>query len=166
MTMPTPPKAAAVTHALRRGRFTDSLLLQLRDKMPDPVLVGDGEAPEGAGWTGQQPGQGTYVPWVSLHTGPGAPNLQEPLGRRLASSWRLTYFVKASGGNRSQCDFAQDAARQILSALHGLTVSDGTAGWKVQKSNYVTLGPIDRNDATDPPTFESTDTMEIWLEHT
>lgn len=162
----TTPLAPVVSHILRRGKFTDVLLDYVRMHLASPVQLGDNEQPSAGGWTGEQPGTGQYTPWVSITTGPSTPNLTETLARRTGSSWRLVYFVRAAGGNRPQADYAADQARALLSALHHMVINDGHQNWKVQKTAYVTLGAIERNDATDPPTFELADTLEVWVEPT
>lgn len=153
-------------HILRRGKFTDLLLAGVASKFAaTPVLLGDGEAPQGGGWSGQQAGSGNFVPYAILQTGTAVKNLQEPLRGR-DTSWRLGYRVKAAGANRQQADFALDTARLIFSDLaHGVYACGvGAEVWKVLKSEYTQLGEVNPNNATDPATWEATDSLEIWLD--
>ena len=154
-----------INRILQRGLFTDQLLAYVTPKMPSTVLLGDSEAPTAGGWSGDQAGSGTFKPYVSLHTGPATKNLQEPI-RGKDGSWRLSYSIKGAGANRQQADFALDNARAVFSVLATQTFACGVGGavWKVLKSDYVRLGEITLNNATDPPTYEGTDELEIWLD--
>jgi hypothetical protein len=154
-----------VKNILRRGLFTDLLIDHVTPLMPATVLLGDGLAPEAGGWTGQEAGSGAFKPYVVLTTGAGRKNLTEPL-RGQDTSWRLSYTVRGVGANRQQADFACDAARPIFSGLQHFSalVGVGNAPWHVLKSEYVALGDVRRNDATDPPLFECVDSLEIWLD--
>lgn len=158
--------AAAISHILQRGKFTDALFAYLVGKTPGPTIWGDGEAPVGGGWSSSQAGAGTFTPYVVLLTGPGQPNLPETLARRIGASWRLVYSIHGVGGDRHQAEYALDTVRPILSALHSQTynVGVGNEPWFVQKSAYLQLGSVLRNDTVDPPYYEGTDTLEIWLE--
>lgn len=159
---------------LRRGLFTDKLIDLLTDDndyllagaTATNVLLGDGSPPEAGGWTGDQAGKGQFKPYVVLSTGPGRHNLPEPLSRGKDSSWALTYQLRGVGANRQQADYACDVARPIFSNLakQAFLVGVGNAPWHILKSEYTALGPVTRNDATDPPLWECVDSLEIWLD--
>ena len=151
----------------KRGLFTDLLLARVATAFGTAsVLVGDGEAPGGGGWSGQQAGSGTFVPYVALISGTATKNLTDPLGRRKDSSWSLNYSVRGAGGNRQQADFACDAASKIFSDLAKQQFACGVGNvlWHVLKAEYTSLGGITPNNATDPPLWERVDGLEIWLD--
>ena len=151
---------------LRRGLFTDNLLAYVATNFAaTPILLGDGEAPGTAGWVGQQPGVGAFLPYVILSTGPANHNFTESL-RGKDTSWRLTYGLRGVGANRQQADYACDVARPIMSNLQHFTTPVGVANrvYKVTKSEYSSLGSLNRNDNTDPPLWDCVDSLEIWLD--
>lgn len=155
-----------ISHIVRRGKFTDLLLADIIANTPSPTIWGDGEAPESGGWTGQQPGKGTFTPYQFLETMAAVPNMAETLARRHEASWRLMYAVTGVGATRNQCEAALDVTRAYLSALHGKVYAAGQDSevFKVQQSSYMQLGAVSRDDGTDPATWECRDTLEIWID--
>lgn len=153
------------THIFRRGRLTDLLLTYVTPLLPAPVLIGDNIAPREGGWTGDQAGKGSFTPYVVLSSMATNINFADPL-RGQDTSWRLTYQVRGVGGDRQQADYACDVIAPLLSELNGQTYAVGidNALFKILKSKYTTLGEVRRNDATEPPTWERTDALEIMLD--
>jgi hypothetical protein len=160
----TPPAARTQVTLLDRGVFTEQLHTYLVQHTPVPVLWGLGEAPVAGGWTGDEPGKGSFVPYCVLRIGPGVPNMVDALARRSGQSWRLTYLIATAGADMMQAEYSAQKGRMILAGLHQFVVNDGTHDWKILKSEYAQLGAVVRNDATDPPTYEGVDTLEIWVE--
>ena len=170
MTTPavTPPPARARDYTIHRGKFTDNLITYLSLTLGEgdtPVLVGDSEAPEAGGWTGQQATKGVFVPYVTVKTGQAGPNpLGQSIGGRLGAGWRLSYPISWTGANRSQAEYAADQLRGLVGSLHGFVVNDGVRDWKINKSEVVQMGEARRNDRLDPPGYEGTDLVEIWVD--
>ena len=150
-----------------RGLLTDWLLDHLEDVLTassTALLLGDGIAPEDGGWTGGQPGQGVFRPYVVVTPGTAGRNQQDPAGDS-DSSWRVNYTMRAVGGSRQQVEWSGDKARAALSVLTKVQL-DLDGAWTVQQARYETLGAPARNDSTDPPYWEAADGVALWLERT
>lgn len=148
---------------LARGSLTDDMLLYLTTQLADKdILVGDGHAPADGGWTGGQPGEGSFQPYVVLATGPAQKQSRDPLATD-DTSWLATYTVKSVGALRSQTDWTADQARKVLADFRFKHINlDGD--WAIRQTTFPRLGGVDRNDATDPPTWEQVDQVSVWLE--
>lgn len=148
-----------------RGVLTDDLLDYLEQTFAAAeftLLVGDHLAPEEGGWSGGQPGTGEFVPYLVLTTGPATRNAKDPIGRD-NSSWSAAYTLRAVGATRTQADWAADMARSAVVG-YAKRKPEGLGGWKVQLTLYSVLGDIQRNNSVDPPYYELTDTVALWLE--
>lgn len=147
-----------------RGALTDWLIGQLTDGLADKgILVGDAVAPKAGGWTGSQPGQGNFVSYVVLSTGAAQPASRMPLAEPDADDWAASYTLRAVGAMRQQCDWTADQARLIWGQLPVLVLPLGPSSWKVYQGQVTAMGEVRRNDATDPPYWEVSDTLGVNL---
>lgn len=145
-----------------RGVLTDYLLDRLDTNLDPRIEVGDGIAPEAGGWTGGQPGEGDFKPYVVLSTGPATKKVQETLGLQ-STSWAATYSLRHVGALRQQADWCADMVRRELNDLKVKAIDLG-GPWRILRTEYMSLGPITRNDSTDPAYWELTDSVSLWLE--
>lgn len=147
-----------------RGPLTDAILDHLEAALDTAlgILVGDGIAPVGGGWSGGQPGEGDFVPYVVLSTMPASKGFTDPVPGG-DTSWRAGYSLRCVGALRSQCDWVADKSRQAMVLYKPKTI-DLDGDWRVLKTSYDTLGAVTRNDSTDPPYWELLDTATLWLE--
>lgn len=95
--------------------ITDALLVELRQA---PVLVGDGETPDGAGWPASG---GPFVPHANLHPIPGG--VTSGTVERPDDDAEMIYQVTAVGSTREQCEWVADECRDVL--LHSAPSIDG-----------------------------------------
>lgn len=154
-----------MTQIFARGLLTDWLLDYTEAGLANAgvnLLIGDAIAPLDGGWSGGQPGEGVFRPYVVVSTMATVANQNDPLGSD-NTSWRANYSVRAVGGSRQQVEWAGDRSRLILSDIRRVTL-DLEGAWQVQRSRYDTLGAVQRNDSTDPPYWEATDTLALWME--
>lgn len=146
-----------------RGFLTDNLLdhleAQLRLK-PYQLLVGDGIAPKEGGWSEGQPGEGKFVPYTVVSTGPASANQRSPLGVD-NDSWRADYSFRAVGGSRQQADWVADRIREVA---HDFPKDYGDPQWRVIRVQFTSLGAVSRNDQVDPPYWELSDSVSLWVE--
>lgn len=153
-----------MTTIFSRGVLTDFLLDKLATELTAPgILVGDGIAPEAGGWTGGQPGEGNFAPYVVLNTGPASKQgTRETLGNE-STSWAATYTTRHVGALRQQADWAADKVRRVLNDFR-LKAIDLDGDWRIMRTEYQQLGAVIRNDSTDPAYWEITDSLTLWLE--
>lgn len=147
-----------------RGRVTDWLLDQYRTLLDPGVLLGDGEAPEEGGWPGNEPGQGNFVPYLTVATLPGAPTFAQALGDANAGDWTLRYQIRYFGGLRAQADWAADKGRAVWTALlpNRLDVGDLTQ-WRAYKFSVTSMGAVTRDDTVTPPYWYCVDEVALNL---
>lgn len=147
-----------------RGVLTDALLDVLEVALQPDILVGDGIAPEPAGWTGGQPGEGDFISYVTLNTGPARKNIasRQTLGRD-NTAWVAGYTLTNVGALRQQCDWTADRTRSALTegTLEALEFSPG---WRILLVEFTGLGGLTRNSSVNPPYWELTDNVDLWLE--
>lgn len=154
-----------------RGPLTDGLLEYLAGGLGSTAIVlGDGAAPQDAGWTGGQAGVGQYRAYAVFNAGTATPNLNATVQGR-TTSWKQPYTVDCYGGSRQQVDWVSDMLKPLIdvyalaSPPPGHRVLDLDAPWKVVLSNYTSLGGPSRNDQVDPPIWRASDAFVLWLEH-
>lgn len=90
---------------------TDAVVAVLDANLPANILVGDGEAPIGAGWQGT-PGQSSFHGYVVVYpifTSPGEGSMLYP-----ESDTDAEYQVSTVGATRQQCEFVADLSRIII----------------------------------------------------
>lgn len=147
-----------------RGRVTDWLLGQYRADLDPGVLLGDGEAPEEGGWPSNEPGQGEFVPYLTIATLPGTPAFAQAVGDADAGDWTLRYQVKYFGGLRDQADWAADRGRAVWASrvTTKLDVGDLTQ-WKAYKFSVLSMGAVTRDDTVNPPYWTCVDEVSLNL---
>lgn len=147
----------------KRGVLTDTLLDHLEGVLGGTaVLIGDGIAPVEGGWTGGEPGAGSFVPYSVVATGPAQRQSKDPIGHD-SSSWLTSYTFRAVGGTRAQCDWTADLVREGMTGwkVKGLDLG---SNWSIVQASFPNLGPVTRNDSVDPAYWEVVDNLSLWLE--
>ena len=145
-----------------RGTLTEVVLDHLRTGVGGKNLpLGDGVAPAAGGWIGGQPGEGAFVPYLVLMSSPASPQA-EAIGNRF-SRWAVPYQIRSFGASRQQADWSLDLARNTLVTLIGEYYML-PARWGISNMELLSIGGATRNDSTNPPYFESTDSVSLWLE--
>lgn len=150
-----------------RGRLTDALVDHL-EAAPQlttrGILFGDGIEPPAAGWDSLEPGVGKFVASVVLTTRTATPVPTEPETLRSAhTSWRCGYGLRATGGTRTQADFAADMAREAIAEFPTGDI-EAMDGWKLQQVLIPALAMVRVSNPTqDNPTFVLDDTVEVWI---
>ena len=152
-----------------RGPLTDLVVSTLTSYMaaqttPLVIGVGDGVAPKDGGWSGGQAGEGTFKPYLVVSAGTTQHGPADDPIKKQDSNWLSPYNVKYVGGSRAQADWAGDHARVALSALKNTKPYLGPDRWKVMRVQYSVLGALSRNDQMDPPFYEATDVVTLWLD--
>lgn len=150
---------------LDHGALTDMVLAYLATGVaanPDVTTgkeppIGDGVAPAAGGWVDGQPGSGIFVPYVTLMSGGAAPRALSPAS--VVPTWAVAFELRSTGGSRSQVDWMAKVARDSLDGLKLQRFGDPS--WKVVNVEWVRLGPVTRNDATAPPTWQAADTVSL-----
>jgi hypothetical protein len=116
--------------------------------------VGDGQAPESAGWQGAQ-GASAYVPYVDVHPTPGGlvdGTMLDPYVDAAAD-----YQIISVGATRAQAETVGDAVRASLQAMP-LTVANGRT---VAHLRLDMLGGTIRDDTVLPSVFYVSDRWRI-----
>lgn len=147
-----------------RGVLTDAFLDHLETELAQlDIGVGDHVAPEEAGWSHSQPQLGHFVSYTTVRTGAASPRDRDTVNS-LHGSWSCTYQLRHVGAVREQADYTADMSRRAALTFAGRRLTLGDRDWSVTEVRFNGLGGIDRNDSTDPPTYECGDTVEIWLD--
>jgi hypothetical protein len=116
--------------------------------------VGDGEAPESAGWQGPQ-GTSNYIPYVDVHPTPGGLT-DGPIGDANTDAWS-DYQIISVGAVRAQAEAVGDAVRAAMLAAP-LTVANGRT---VAHTRLDMLGGAIRDDSVQPSVFYVSDRWRI-----
>lgn len=155
---------------MHRGLITDWLIDQLENALSlsgpaASIKVGDGEAPDTGGWTLEQPGEGAFVPYVVVTALNGSQGpFQDPVFNQ-DTSWQLPYSMRCVGGSRQQADWCADQQRELMMKLQRSRVGEQPGMvWKLTRVRYTQIGGMTRNDATDPPLWECTDVVSLWID--
>lgn len=153
---------------LARAELTRIIVAHLVDQLSIPgtprVLVGRGMAPPEGGWTKGQPGVEGFTRYTVLKTGnavtpaPGNP----PQMARNATTWECSYSLTTAGAMDSHADDTADLVRDAICLLEGPFILRNDT-WALQKVHVPRLGRTVRNDSTDPPFWEVTDDVSVWL---
>lgn len=147
-----------------RGRLTDQVIAYLKahQELKDwGLVVGDGDPPSNAGWSGSQPGVGRFQASTTVRTSQAVPLHRENVRSR-HSSWRCRYGIRTIGALRSHADHAADLTRAALTDFRDLPM-DGPAGWKVQDAVFESLGGVEKRGSGDGATWEVDDVVDLWV---
>jgi len=148
----------------QRGRLTDQLLAYLRADTSLSewgMVIGDGDPPPEAGWSGHQPGVGDFVASATVRTAQAVPLHRETVRNR-HSSWRCRYGIRSVGALRPHADHAADLTRAAVVEFRDLPMQ-GPAGWRIQDAVYESLGGVEKRGAGDNATFDVDDVVDIWV---
>lgn len=153
-----------MTAPIARSALTQQLVAHLVATLDaGQVLVGRGIAPPEGGWTGGQPGQGTFKPYVTVKTRVAQPLQKDPVGRD-RTSWDCSYVLTYSHWKDSGCDDIADLGRAaVVTFGDAAPLSLGGVMWSVQKVNVPRLGATGRNNGTNPPFWEVSDDVSLWV---
>jgi len=116
--------------------------------------VGDGEAPDSAGWQGAQ-GASNYIPHVNVHPTPGGLT-DGPIGDPNTDAW-ADYQIISVGAVRAQAEAVGDAVRAAMLAAP-LTVANGRT---VAHLRLDMLGGAIRDDSVQPSVYYVYDRWRI-----
>lgn len=143
-----------------RGVFTDWLLDHLRTE----YLVGDIEAPEGAGWqTESASPDAEFVPYTTLMpgtSGQATGSLGDP-----SMDWKLAYTLNHYGVNRRQVeDLADDIRTNLLLVKKvPVTMKDGITVWRLTTIACNSIGGVGYTTAVSPTAFSQTDSITLTV---
>jgi hypothetical protein len=146
---------------LDHGALTDLVISRIEDSISSLVtgtakpLVGDGAAPDDGGWLQGQPGDGVFRPYVVVVSGGGAPRYQDLSS--FSPQWAVSYSLRSFGGSRKQCDWMAHLSRQAILTVVGGNVNN----WSIIGLEWASLGPVSRQDATAPPTWQVFDNVTL-----
>lgn len=130
---------------------------------PSGVLVGRGSAPKDGGWSGGQPGQGTFTPYVVVKARVATPRIPDPVGRSRIS-WQCAYVLTYTGYRESACDESADLGRAAVVTLsQDSPLTLGGVKWMLEKVDVPRLGATGRNDSTNPPFWDVSDDVSLWV---
>lgn len=145
-----------------RGPFTTFLhdvLKAAGDAAEPAVLLGDGIAPEGAGWLSGQPGTGRFVPYGVLKTLSASPTRQQSV-RDPGGAWDFPYQITGWGTLREQADYINDVLTTAAGAIGKVRGDDSPVpGFGIAMVVVTALGPVDRTDQVSPPLWTRTDSI-------
>jgi len=146
---------------IARSVLTLRVLSHLTNKLPSPILVSSGIAPPGGGWVSGQPGGSDFVGYTVIKTGVASLLEADSLASS-GQSWKCAYQLSSSGGNESHADDVADQVREaMVSFPESLTLRDVL--WGVQRVEFNQLGAPSMNAAVDPPFWNVTDAVSLWL---
>jgi hypothetical protein len=149
---------------IQRSSLTAHLVHYLVEALePNGVLVGRGSAPKDGGWTNGQPGQGTFTPYVTVKARPASPRIPDPVGRSRIS-WNCAYILTYTGYKESSCDDTADFGRAVVVDFsRDSPLMLGGVKWMVEKVDVPRLGATGRNDSTNPPFWDVSDDVSLWV---
>jgi hypothetical protein len=156
--MSTP--VAPIARSLLTGELVDHLIGELGSG----ILVGRGVAPAGAGWVGGQPGMSEFKAYTVVKTGKAGLLESDPIGRN-RMSWKCNYQLTSSGGNEEHADDVADWVRAAVVSLPTTFTLRGVE-WVLQKIDVPELGNTVSSSAVDPPFWNVTDAVSLWLSRT
>ena len=149
-----------------RYLLTTALLAHLGSVLGAAVPTGRGTAPPEGGWSAGQPGAGTFTPYVVVKTSVGRPAPPQTLGRHTIPRWQLGYRLSTAGWLESEVDTVANAVRSAAcdwgtTSMVNLDLA-GTV-WRLERIALESLGPTIPNRSTDPPYWDVTDDVSVWL---
>lgn len=143
-----------------RGVFTDWLLTHLGTTF----LVGDIEAPAGAGWQTESAAAGSeFIPYVTLM--PGTSSQSSGSFGDPSMDWKLSYTLNNYGVNRRQVEDLADDIRAILLAVKkvSVTMKDGSTVWRLNTIACTSIGGVGHTNAVSPTAFSQTDSITLTV---
>lgn len=146
---------------IARSVLTAQLVSYLITALEPDVLVGRGTAPQMGGWPSGQPGQGVFVPYVTVKAQAATPRERDSVGRN-RMSWSCGYRLSYSAGKESIADDSADRGRSAVVGFTGPLTLGGVA-WRLDKVDTPRLGAPGNNNSTDPPYWDVTDDVSLWM---
>lgn len=147
-----------------RGMVTDWLLDMLGVALNPGIKVGDAQAPADGGWPTGQPGEGTFVPYVDLMTGPAAPAMKGTLATAEPDAWTLRYQLVSQGGLREQADDTADFARKAWDSQGEVRLDVACpTQWKAYSFIVVSMGAVVGSDLVQPMWWTVKDEVSLTL---
>jgi hypothetical protein len=139
------------------GAMTEMVIpLLASDGVTADLMVGDGVAPNDAGWTTGTPNTGGFVPYTVLGFDGATP--VNPDLAKADPEWSTRWSMRHYGATRPQADWVALAARRrilgVLQLPFGVEDPFRTIG-----ITWNSLGPMQRNDTTDPPYWSASDSL-------
>lgn len=144
-----------------RGALSAHVVAYLIIALEPDVLVGRGTAPPAGGWPSGQPGQGIFVPYVTVKAQAATARDRDTVGRN-RMSWSCNYRLSYSAGKESIADDAADLGRTAVVGFSGPLTLGGVA-WRLDKVDTPRLGAPGSNSSTDPPFWDVSDDVSFWL---
>lgn len=135
------------THASRT--ITDAIISALEGA---GLLVGDAQAPDGAGWT-DKPGD-EFVGYVVVYELSGGVT-DGPIGEPDNDAEQI-FQLTSVGATREQCKWVADRARHVM-----LTAALSIVDRAVMRVAVDMLGGTTRDDDVQPPVFFSPDRYRV-----
>lgn len=150
----------------QRSLLTTAFITYLGATLGQEVATGRGTAPPEGGWTGGQPGEGSFTPYVTVKTGIGRPAPAQVLGRHPIPRWQIGYRLSTSDGLESSADISANLVRSAAcdwSVATQVVLDLGGTSWVVERVSLEAMGPTIPNRSTDPPYWDVTDDVSVWL---
>lgn len=147
----------------QRNLLTTDLVSFLGVQLGTALITGRGIAPPAGGWSDGQPGHGTFQPYVVVKTGQGRPSLPEVIGRDNRVRWQMAYRLSTASSLESTVDRWADVVRKAFLSYRGQVVPLGDASYEVEKADINAMGATVANNATNPPAWDVTDDVSVWL---
>lgn len=133
------------------------LLFDRLDSIADTLLVGDNIAPKDGGWLQGQPNVSVFRPYVVLMQGPTTPVTPDRIVPS-HSEWNVSFSVRTFAGAPAQL---RTYSQRVRNAIDGFEKAYfGTEDvFKVVHTHFDQLGSLVRDDAVDPPYWQTFDAV-------
>jgi hypothetical protein len=100
---------------------------------------------------------------VTVKAKVATPRVPDPVGRSRIS-WACAYVLTYTGFRESACDDSADLGRAaVVEFSRDSPLSLGGVNWSVEKVDIPRLGATGRNDSTNPPFWDVSDDVSLWL---
>jgi hypothetical protein len=152
------------TAPIARSALTTALVTHMVEALePTGVLVGRGTAPQDGGWSDGQPGEGIFTPYVTVKARVASPLQADPAGRT-RTSWKCDYVLTYTSYKESACDDVADLGRAaVVQMARDEPWLLGGVLWSLQRVDTPRLGATGRNNGTNPPYWDVSDDVSLWL---
>lgn len=145
-----------------RDLLTQAVVAHLVLSLGTEVAVGRGIAPPEGGWSEGQPGKGFFKPYVVVKTRMARPNPPETIGRDRRIRWIMNYQLSVASKLESMVDSQAHLVRTKFLAFTGIyDLGDGS--YEVEQADISTFGATVPNNSTNPPYWDVTDDVSVWL---